>query len=323
MPARFVRLLVLLLAIALPAAGRADEATARNPLERFLAAIGLFESTIQPEPLERGDAEIDDPDLEVLDDDEDGDGQPDPKRGEPFVAPIPFRSPSIGWGGALAAGYIFRVDRDDRSSPPSTVAIAGFGTENESFGGLVTGKLHLAEDRWRVSGRVTGSQVNYDFYGIGSEAGNRGVQVELEAESVSGSADLLRRLPDALKLLGVPVYLGPTVLLSETENSVSRGKLPADVSPRALDETRVGLGVRLQRDSRDDSFYPKSGSLGDAGFLLYDGGLGSDFNYRVYDVSYRRHDELWEEGVLATRAFGRFTDGNAPFTDLSGHDLRG
>ena len=41
------------------------------------------------------------------------------------------------------------------------------------------------------------------------------------------------------------------------------------------------------------------------------------------DVSYRRYDELWPKGVVASRIFGRFMDGDVPFTDLSGHDLRG
>jgi hypothetical protein len=54
----------------------------------------------------------------VLDEDEEDDARPEEKRGEPFVAPIPFRSPTLGWGGALAGGYIFRIDPEDRDSPP-------------------------------------------------------------------------------------------------------------------------------------------------------------------------------------------------------------
>jgi len=43
----------------------------------------------------------------------------------------------------------------------------------------------------------------------------------------------------------------------------------------------------------------------------------------VWETAYRRFDELWPEGVLASRVLGRFVEGDAPFTDLSQHDLRG
>jgi outer membrane protein assembly factor BamA len=314
---------VVSFSLAVGMAALAESGDERSDLEEILDDIGLFEATIDADSLARGESGVDDPPADVLSEDEDRDGQPDEPRGEPFVAPIPFRSPSLGWGGALAAGYIFRIDPDDRDSPPSTVSLAGFGTENESFGGLLSGRLHVAEDRWRVTATAAGAQVNYDFFGIGSEAGDRGDKIEIEADSWMGRIQLLRRLPKAVKVLGVPLYLGPSVQVSRTENSLSGGMLPPGVSAAELDETRVGLGVHLQRDSRDDSFYPKQGSLADLGFQLFESGLGSDFSYRVYDVSYRRYDELWTEGVLASRAFGRFTDGNVPFTDLSGHDLRG
>ena len=40
-------------------------------------------------------------------------------------------------------------------------------------------------------------------------------------------------------------------------------------------------------------------------------------------MGYGRFDELWPEGILASRVFGRFSDGDVPFTDLSQYDLRG
>jgi outer membrane protein assembly factor BamA len=121
----------------------------------------------------------------------------------------------------------------------------------------------------------------------------------------------------------VPIYLGPSLSVSRTENSLHGGALPPEVSASELDETRFGLGVHIQRDSRDDTFYPKQGSLADFEFQFFETALGSDFAYRVWDVGYRRFDELWPEGILASRVFGRFSEGNVPFTDLSQHDLRG
>ncbi len=174
-----------------------------------------------------------------------------------------------------------------------------------------------------MTSAVAVARVNYDFFGVGSGAGDRGDKIEIEADIVTGRLEVLRRLPHAIQVLGVPLYLGPSFGGSRTENSLGGGSLPPGVSASELDETRIHYGIRVQRDSRDDSFYPRSGSLSDVGFVFLEEDLGSDFSYRVWDVSYRRYDELWDEGVLASRVFGRFTDGEVPFTDLSQHDLRG
>jgi hypothetical protein len=312
----------------------------RAPLEEAIDDVGLWKSTVEPGSLDRGEAGLEDPAEGVLDREDseseiDGEGQGgeesgeesgeegDPPRGEPFVAPIPFRSPSLGWGGALAGGYIFRIDREDLDSPPSTASLAGFGAENESFGGVVSFRGHLARDLWRVSSTAAVARVNYDFFGIGSDAGAAGDKIGIEAKIVIGFLEVLRRLPDSVELFGEPLYLGPNVRVSRTDNSLTSGSLPPGVSASELDETRVAFGAHLQRDTRDDTFYPTEGSLSDFTFSFLEGAFGSDFDYRVWDVSYSRFDSLWQDGVLAGRVFGRFTDGDVPFTDLSAHDLRG
>jgi hypothetical protein len=311
------RIATLLVLLAVPAISNAADPSA---VEEVLDEIGLFKSAIDPDALDRGDGGLEDPSPDSLDDDDDPDTDGE-RRGEPFVAPIPFRSPTLGWGGALAGGYIFRIDKEDRDSPPSTVSLAGFGSSNESFGGVVTGRLHLSEDLWRVTSTFVVAQINYDFFGVGSDAGDRGNKFEVEADVIVGELEVLRRLPNAVQVLGVPLYLGPNISANRTENDVNVD-LPG-VPSSEIDETRIAYGIHLQRDSRDDNFYPMSGTLSDFDFAFLDDDLGSDSSYRVWELSYRRYDELWSEGVLASRAFGRFTDGDVPFTDLSQHDLRG
>jgi len=250
----------------------------------------------------------------------------DPSQpGEPFVAPIPFRSPSLGWGGALAGGYIFRIDPDDRDSPPSTASLAGFATENESYGGFVSFKGHLAEDRWRIVIAGGFARVNYDFFGIGSDAGEQGFSVEIDADAYGGQFEVIRKLPtESLGTLGKNLYLGPSVRFTITDNDVELGiQLPPGFENPDFDETNVALGLHLQRDTRDDKFYPETGSLTDFSVDFYDRALGGDFDFRIFDFAFNRYHSLWTDGVLAWRAIGRFAEGDVPFTNLSQHDLRG
>ncbi len=112
----------LVLTGSLATAAAADE---RGAVEEVLDDIGLFKSTIDADSLERGEAGLEDPPPDVLEDEEDGDGEDEEPRGEPFVAPIPFRSPTLGWGGALAGGSIYPLDQEVRDYPPSTLTLAG------------------------------------------------------------------------------------------------------------------------------------------------------------------------------------------------------
>ncbi len=300
----------------------AATAIASDGKSSLLDEVGLFESAVTPESFQQAAPHLEDPARDALEDDEDGDGEPDVYRREPFVAPIPFRSPSLGWGGALTGGFIFRIDPDDRDSPPSTAALAGFGSENESFGGLIITRLHIAEDRWRVDGTLSATRINYDFFGVGGGAGDEGLKIAVEAETLLARIQALRRLPKQVQVRGVPLYLGPSISISRTENSVS-GALAPSIPSSELDEIRLGFGIHLQLDSRDDTFYPKNGTLSDLGFTFHDSALASDFSYRVWEVSHRRYHELWHEGVLAGQLLGRFTSGDVSFSDLSEHDLRG
>src|SRR5580765_7185749 len=97
----------------------------------------------------------------------------------PIFAPIPFKNTQLGWGLAVMAGAIHRFD-PDTTLKPSTGAVAGFYTENKSWGLMALEMARLAHDTWRVRGLASHVDVRYDFYGIGEAAGNAGRKIALE-----------------------------------------------------------------------------------------------------------------------------------------------
>jgi hypothetical protein len=56
------------------------------------------------------------------------------KRGQLIIAPIPISSPAVGSGLVLAVGYVFKLNQNDKSSPPSTVGPVGAFTNSGSRG---------------------------------------------------------------------------------------------------------------------------------------------------------------------------------------------
>src|SRR5580700_10154082 len=71
--------------------------------------------------------------------------------GSIVVAPLPIVSPAIGSGIIQAVGYIFSFNKNDKSSPPSTIGAAGLITNNGSSGFALGGQLFMKENKYEIS----------------------------------------------------------------------------------------------------------------------------------------------------------------------------
>jgi outer membrane protein assembly factor BamA len=228
------------------------------------------------------------------------DRYPPTRRGQFLIAPVPFRSPTVGWGLNVAIGYIFPIDKNDEISPPSFVGGAFFGTENESFGGGLGARLYLAEDTYRVTLAGGAARVNWDFY-------VNEVDITVPLQQQAGFVYL-----EALRSLGKGWFLGPEVVAFDLQTKV-RSDLGDLLPEGALDTRNLILGLHLQADSRDDTFYPRDGWLFDLKAQFNDEAWGSAFSYQVYPFALNRYVSLSRVGVLALRFQGRLSFGDVPF----------
>ena len=335
----FVRILTLVLPLIAAATGSAQTEDRPKPptepsdgLEQAIDAVGLFRGYIDVDELDASGEMLQNPvvtDMEdsngPVEDDEAQGGEGVPPRFEPFVAPMPFRSPSLGWGGALTVGTLFRIDPDDRGSPPSTAAVAGFGSENESFGGVFVFRGHAFEDLFRPRFTFASGRANYEFFGIGSDAGSRGLSADLRTEFLIVKTIALLRLPTAgWGRLGENVYLGPLIDVRLNDHSVRRVPgLPLGTPLPSFDEKDLGLGFLIERDKRNNTFRPSAGTLFQLEARFFAEDLGGDEDYQTYDVSLASYHEIPFDTVLAWRGLSRFGSGDVPFNELGQHDLRG
>src|SRR5436190_10393967 len=101
-------------------------------------------------------------------------GQTIPKDQEEgfTVAPIPIVQPVTEEGAGLALVYRYHLNGPNKTSSSSSTALGGFVTGNRSWGAGIAQRFYFKEDRWRA--RLVGSyaDVRYNFYGIGTEAGD-------------------------------------------------------------------------------------------------------------------------------------------------------
>ena len=263
--------------------------------------------------------------------------QSDEKKGEWLLAPIPINSPAIGAGLEWAVAWIFHLDKKDEISPPSMVGIGGVFTNNGSRAVVIGGRLYFKQDRYRVTAAIATASVNLDIYGVGRAAGNRGVFVPLNTDGRGFFGESLFRF-------GKGLYLGARGQYRNLRLSLDQERLDSsditsqppqqiaevinEIGDNLLHQQTVSLGPRFQWDTRDNVFYPRRGLLMDVGLDLFAQGLGSEWNYQYYKVTFNKYHALSNHQVLAFRGMGCAAVGDrVPIYDLClfgvMNDLRG
>ena len=251
------------------------------------------------------------PSLELTQEDPEGTSQPAGPGITPLLAPIPFKNSQIGWGLVLMAGVIHRFDADT-TLKPSTGAVAGFASENGSWGVMAMEMARLAHDTWRARVLVSHVDVRYDFYGIGNEAGEAGLSVPLDQSINFAAGTLLRRAYREL-------YLGPTVLWMQTQVEL-RDSTASGSAPAIGDMTQSQLfapGLQVEFDTRDDDYWPTRGSLAKLKASFFTEALGGSRTFQRYLATWSWYRTLREQRlVFATNINVGAAPGDAPFYAL-------
>jgi outer membrane protein assembly factor BamA len=235
------------------------------------------------------------------------------------IAPLPGRSPQVGWSLALGGGYFLDSKDEDSDVAPSILGGFGWYAENGSYAFGAGGNLHLLDDDLRVKFGAGYMDVRYRFYGIGSEQNDRGVYLDVlqEAPMYFGSASyrVWKKLYVGLGYLAGNVETRPRIVFEE---SFFDPVLSLDIG---------AIMIPIVVDTRDHEQFPTTGWHLTGRTMLYRKDAGSDFDAETYMISANHYIPMRENDVLAFRGYFRTTGGDAPFFILStfggSTDLRG
>jgi hypothetical protein len=241
------------------------------------------------------------------------------------VSPIPIVKSLSEEGAGVALEYKYRLDPKSVLSSSSATAAGGFITSNRSWGAGLYQTLFFHDDRWRVRFAGSYSEILYNYYGIGTEAGAAGGH--------AGISNLMFQrgigtLAEGLFRFGEMWYGGAQYRFLRTKARFNANpEFTQPINPDDLD-THVGLlGPRIIRDSRSDVNYPRDGSFFDLRAAFAGGGTGSQLNYQTYNLSYSKFLSVAPHQVLAMRGATCVTRGATPFWDecivTSSENLRG
>jgi Omp85 superfamily domain len=229
------------------------------------------------------------------------------RRGEFVVAPLPISSPAWGTGIIPILGYIFPLSTRDKVSPPSVIAEAGLVTDNGSWAFALAGDFYFKENCYHATVVYARGNLNYNLYGIGIVAGNAGLKLPLTQTGQLFSAEFLRHI-------GWRFFLGPRFFSGESTITLrtSDGTIPAPPDVGLQTNLRA-LGVHLQRDTRPNRFYPRTGMLLDFTMNFFAKDLGSKYSFQSYRFSFSKFASLSKKQVLAYNLGICGTGGQPPF----------
>jgi hypothetical protein len=217
------------------------------------------------------------------------------RKGSLVIAPLPISSPALGTGIVPVLGYIFPLRRDDHVSPPSVLGMAGLVTDNGSRGFGAYADLYMKENTYRISTAYFRGNVNYDLYGVGLEAGDAGRKLPLEQSGQVFRTEVLRRVGWGF-FLGIRFLTGSSdIVIRQTSGAEPRPE-PPDLG---LQTSLRALGVRLNRETTPNRFYPTSGTLLDFTSTLFSDALGSKYSFQSYRFTFNKYGTLSKNQVLA------------------------
>jgi hypothetical protein len=231
--------------------------------------------------------------------------------GEWVPAPIPTTNPTIGSGLALALLYLRALDED---SPPSSFGVMGFRTDSDSRGVGIGARTRFLADRFRVNGGYADFTLNYDFFGIGEDAGDRGQSIPLNQTGDLYSLQFLTRLPGKF-------YLGPQWERLEINSTFDLSNLPTDFPlPPSIefDTVSAALGIHLTYDSKNYEYNPSKGTLFDLETNFFGEYIGGDFDFQQYTTQYNRYLGIKgsDDKIVAVRGTFCYATDDAPFFQL-------
>jgi hypothetical protein len=229
------------------------------------------------------------------------------KRGSFVAAPIPISNPAIGSGATVIGAYIFPLRKSDTVSPPSLVGGAWVGTNNGTRAWVAATEMYFNQDHYHVVTGVAHGDLYYDFYGTGTAAGDAGLKFGLNQTGDIFFAEVMRRT-------FWQVFIGPRMWFGTSKIDPQKlGTNNPDLPPLGMGFKMRSLGLKVERDTTPNRFYPEAGSLLQFGSDFFSKNLGGTYSFQRYRLMFNYYQGIGKNQVLAYNVFLCSTGGDAPF----------
>lgn len=232
--------------------------------------------------------------------------------------PVIFSSSEVGAAfGANVQGY-WHFNRDLRNQQSSVRATAVYTLYNQYFLKSFW-DLSFNQDNWRVSGQASYNHFPIKYYGVGNEKTvEKEVAEYISQDFVIAQTDVMTRLNEDWfigALLKYSTLLDVFVLEEDTEEY--SGKVDNYLMDTTLGNEGYnifGAGLKIVRDTRDNTKYAYKGSYFQFSFQQYMGSM----NFINYILDYRKYWTIGKNSHIASMAYLNTNSGEVPYKEMPG-----
>lgn len=200
---------------------------------------------------------------------------------------------------------------DSREAPPVVTAVAGAYTNNDTWFAGLGHANNWRNDSIRYVGGLAMARVNSQIY-LAS------LPLRFSMETGIVFQELKFRLGQS------DFMIGGGLLWMDAENTFGIGA-PSQVedSRFGTDFRDVGLELKLNYETRDNTMNPTRGQLAELALWRYDQGFGGDFDYWSWKAKALSFHPLTDQWTLGLRLNVAGVDGSPPFFAYPFVKLRG
>jgi outer membrane protein assembly factor BamA len=232
-----------------------------------------------------------------------------PRKGGVIILPIVFYSPETKLAGGLGGLLTFRGSRAGAAGRPSSIYFYAIYTQLKQFSISWEPEFYFQKEAWLVKGRLLVERYPDRFWGIGpaaSEAAEEGYT----PRSVMLEASFQRKVVPAANLYaGFQIrYERYRIVKADPVGIIGRGAIAGSGGG-----TGIGIGFVLNRDSRDDVFFPRRGDYWLLSAVFNARAIGGDFAYTHVKLDVRKYLPVGSTRVLAFQGQVQVITGMPPF----------
>lgn len=229
-------------------------------------------------------------------------------QAERLVIPIAFSTPDTGFAGGAAVIWVM-ANPEAGDNKNDTLRAFGFLSQKGQMMLALGSSLYRDQGNLLLEPSLSFGKSVENSFGIGalsSQDNEETYYAEFVQLKMKAGWNLLQ-----------DSYFGPAFELQNREYTdlSTAGKLKSYLTSHgeALSSTRVGLGVQLKRDTRDNSFYSQQGVFSEAQLLIFNDSWGSDYNFNLFELEHRRFIPLDARSVLAIQGKIGAASGDVPY----------
>jgi len=249
----------------------------------------------------------------------DSSGAPMANKNKNVLAfPFVVRSLETDWGFGGIAARFFKAQKKDSTIRTSDVNLLGIYTLRSQLILVLSSTIFFPKEDRIARFQASYSYYPDDFWGLGNHTSH------LDKEGFSQKQYFVN--PQFLKRIHGNLYLGVTY---EFQHNGSVTYTPGGVFDKENIVGRhggntSGIGPILSWDTRNNAYSPDRGAFAEIQFEYFQGFLGSNFNFRLLSIDFRKFIRLSAKEVLAFQGLSGLTFGETPFRkleELGGADM--